>query len=101
MHIHVGQMNAVQSAHGAHSSTALAARRAEETRKKLFTSAMEPELTATADSPWVISQAGAWAGGNANSQEGGGLGHIPPAPEDAPDERVSPTQAMGAVSFWA
>ena len=64
LHGHAGQPMA-----GAMSASAVAAKRAEETRKKLFASSEELDATATAESAWMI---GAWSGSGSGSGSGNG-----------------------------
>ena len=75
MHIHGGHMNPNVSTGGA--QAALAARRAEETRKKLFASSAEIDALSTGEGAWMVN---AWAGGGSGGGSGGsgsehGSGH--------------------------
>ena len=104
MHIHGGQMNPNSSLRGAHAaSSALAARRAEETRKKLFASSSEPDAMASTEGAWMVT---AWAGGNAAStpdrspQSQSGASNSESNAESEV-EAVSRTPATGPVSYWA
>jgi hypothetical protein len=67
VHIHGGHMNPNVSTGGA--QAALAARRAEETRKKLFASSAEIDALSTGEGAWMVN---AWAGGGSG---GDGSGH--------------------------
>src|ERR1700722_11328237 len=67
-------MNPSVSTGGA--QAALAARRAEETRRKLFASSAEIDAVSNSESAWMIS---AWAGGGSGSGSGPGSGHSQPA----------------------
>jgi hypothetical protein len=114
MHIHGGNMNPNLSLGGAHaSSSAQAARRAEETRKKLFAASSELDATSSTESAWMIS---AWAGGDSPANHGSshdsGQDHPDshlvsfPAKSDqfrasAEVEQVSRTASARPVSFWA
>ena len=63
MHIHSGQMNS--SLAGTHAaSSALATRRAEETRKKLLATSSELDAMASTEGAWMVT---AWAGGRGAS----------------------------------
>jgi hypothetical protein len=65
MHIHAGHLNLNASPAGPHaSSSVLAARRAEETRKRLSAASSELDAASSSESDWMIT---AWAGGNAAS----------------------------------
>jgi hypothetical protein len=103
MHIHGGQLNSHVAAGAAHASeAALAARRAEATRKKLLASASELDALNSSDSSWMIQ---AWAGGNtpANQNAHGSQGQAEnsPAPDSSPElPPVSRTAPSGPVSFW-
>lgn len=104
MHIHGGHMNPNASLGGAHAaSSALAARRAEETRKKLFAASSEPDVTSSTESAWMVT---AWAGGNAASTPD----RSPLSQSGAPNsesnaesevEAVPRTPATSPVSYWA
>ena len=105
MHIHGGHMNPNSSLSGAHAaSSALAARRAEETRKKLFAASSELDATSSTESAWMVT---AWAGGNAastpNRSSQGGQSESSNSESEAQSksEGVSRTAATGPVSYWA
>lgn len=68
MHIHAGNMNPHPSLAGAQQST-LVARRADETRKKLFAASAELDAVSTSESAWMIT---AWAGGSQSGEGAGG-----------------------------
>ena len=69
MHIHAGHMNLNPSTGGAHA--ALAARRAEETRKKLFASSAEIDALSSSEGAWM---ADAWTGRGSGGNDSGGNG---------------------------
>jgi len=104
MHIHGGHMNPNSSLSGAHAaSSALAARRAEETRKKLFATSSELDATATSEGAWMVT---AWAGGNAAStpdRSSPGQSESSKSESEAQSEveGVPRTAATGPVSYWA
>ena len=104
MHIHGGHMNPNSSLSGAHAaSSALAARRAEETRKKLFAASSELDATSSTESAWMVT---AWAGGNAAStpdrstQSQSGASNSESKAESEV-EAVPRTAATRPVSYWA
>jgi hypothetical protein len=120
MHIHGGHMNPSLNGSGARvSESALAARRAEETRKKLFSSASELEATSSTESAWMV---GAWSGSGSGSGSGAGAntgsgsktdpgsprGAATPLPSEAEEQQtweeiqqLTRTPRSGPVSFWA
>ena len=109
MHIHGGHTNPNSSLSGAHAaSSALAARRAEETRKKLFAASSELDATASSESAWMVT---AWAGGNAAStpdrsspglSESSKPGASKSEPEAEPEVETLPRiAATGPISYWA
>jgi hypothetical protein len=104
MHIHGGQMNPNSTLSGAHAaSSALAARRAEETRKKLFSASSELDAAVSSESAWMVT---AWAGGNAastpdrSSQNQSGASNSESNAESEV-EAVPRTPATGPISYWA
>ena len=104
MHIHGGQMNPNASLGGTHAaSSALAVRRAEETRKKLLATSSELDATASTEAAWMVT---AWAGGNAAStpdRSGQSAQNSSETAEPDTDEmvRIQRAPAAGPVSFWA
>lgn len=68
--------------HAGHSTSAVgwAAKRADETRKKLFSAAEELDAAATAESAWMI---GAWGGSGGNGGEHGGSERRGQEPDDS------------------
>jgi hypothetical protein len=99
MHIHGGQMNPNSSLSGAHAaSSALAARRAEEIRKKLFAASSEPDAMASSEGAWMVT---AWAGGNAASTPDRSFQNQS-EPEAEPEVEALPRiAATGPISYWA
>jgi hypothetical protein len=110
MHIHGGHMNPNASLNGAHGSAAtLAARRAEETRKKLFGTASEIDAASSSEGGWMVT---AWAGGDSAAGQGAGqasnLASSPNRPGNSDQSRSSAaadelprTASARPVSFWA
>ena len=101
MHIHGGHMNPNASLGGAHAaSSALAARRAEETRKKLFATSSELDAAANTEGSWMVT---AWSGGNAASTpDRSSQDQSEPSKAELQEiEGVPRTAATGPVSFWA
>lgn len=106
MHIHGGHMNPNVSTGGA--QAALAARRAEETRKKLFASSAEIDALSTGEGAWMVN---AWAGGGSggsgsehgsghNSRDSSGHGQgYGQAPEPQALNQVSSQAASQAASL--
>jgi hypothetical protein len=111
MHIHGGQMNPSTSLSGAHGSaaSALAARRAEETRKKLFSRASELDAATSSEGGWMVT---AWAGGNSAADQKSNQGSNQDSSQhrfsssDQPKpsaevEELPHTASARPVSFWA
>lgn len=103
MHIHGGHLNTNSSLSGAHAaSSALTARRAEETRKKLFAVSSEPDAMASSEDAWMVT---AWAGGNAAStpdRSSPGQFSGQSEPEREPEVEALPRiAATGPISYWA
>jgi hypothetical protein len=109
MHIHGGHMNPNASLTGAHSSaSALAARRAEETRKKLFATASELDAGSSSESAWMVT---AWAGGNSAANQGSSQDSSPNRPSIsgisdqtktvAEADDLPHTALARPVSYWA
>jgi hypothetical protein len=106
MHIHGGHMNPNASLNGAHGSAAtLAARRAEETRKKLFGTASEIDAASSSEGAWMVT---AWAGGNSAAGQGSSQDSSPNRPDNSDQSKSSaaadePPRAASVrpVSFWA
>jgi hypothetical protein len=107
MHIHGGHMNPNASLTGAHgSASALAARRAEETRKKLFATASELDAGSNAEGAWMVT---AWAGGNSAANQRSGQDSNRPDARGISDQSRTVTEAddlplttsSRPVSYWA
>lgn len=104
MHIHSGYMNS--SLGGTHAaSSALAARRAEETRKKLLATSSELDATASTEGAWMVT---AWAGGNGastpdrSSQNQSSQGQSEASTSEAREgEEIQRTPPAAAISYWA
>jgi len=117
MHIHGGHLNPNSSLGGANAaSSALAARRAEEIRKKLFATSSELDAASSTEGAWMVT---AWAGGNAAStpdrsshgqSESESL-NSRPSNSSPSNSRLSESEseleefpraaAAGPVSYWA
>jgi hypothetical protein len=105
MHIHGGHLNPNSSLAGTHAaSSALAARRAEETRKKLFAASSELDATSSTEGAWMVT---AWAGGNGastpdrSSQGGADSPNSDSSKSERELEELPRTAAAGPVSYWA
>jgi hypothetical protein len=102
-------MNSNASLTGAHgSASALAARRAEETRKKLFATASELDAGSGSEGAWMVT---AWAGGNSAANQGSSQDSNPNRPGTqaisdqtktvAEADELPRTASSRPVSFWA
>jgi len=103
MHIHGGHMNPSPSLNGAHGTAA--ARRAEETRKKLFAKSSELDAASGSDGGWMVT---GWAGGisgaNQSSGQDSGADHRSNSGQSSASmqgEELPPTAPTRPVSFWA
>ena len=102
MHIHSNNLHPGRSLNGAEAT--LAARRAEQTRKKLLASASFLDPASGLDqgsTPEGALMVGAWAGNPNNGQNP--LNESPPQPASTPAEEnaVKRSPASAAVNYWA
>jgi hypothetical protein len=100
MRMHAAHMNpSLHIQHGA--ALADASRRAEEVRRKLLATASELDAVSGADSEWMISMVGGWAGGHPGQSDTASQQPSDTSERSAQVEEVARTPASALVSRWA
>ena len=101
MHIHNANLNLAPLS-AQRSESALAARRASETSKKLIGAASELDAAANLYDPLAFAIAGAYAGSSHSGNDAqNSYAHSHPAEEKALGSPAESSTVSGLISFWA